>query len=75
MHRVYGRSVDTGFYTVEGTEARSRAAGLTQQRAADQEVYEAIEQWIVGDSGATSRAEGDPRTALVRRVNCIQYRC
>jgi hypothetical protein len=30
-------SVDTGFYTAEGTEARSRAAGLTQQRAAEQE--------------------------------------
>ena len=37
MHRVYGRSVDTGFYIAEGTEARSRAAGLTQQRAAEQE--------------------------------------
>ena len=75
MHRGFGREGDTGVHTVEGTKAGSRAAGLTQQRAADQEAYEAIEQWIVGDSGATSRAEGDPRTALLRRVNCIQYRC
>ena len=75
MHRVYGRSVDTGFYTVEGTEAGSRAAGLTQQRAADQEAYEAIEQWTVGDSGATSRAEGEVADGAFGGVNCIQYRC
>ena len=75
MHRGFGREGDTGVHTVEGTKAGSRAAGLTQQRAAEQEAYEAIEQWTVGDSGATSRAEGEARTALLEGVNGIQCRC
>ena len=37
MHRGFGREGDTGVHTVEGTKAGSRAAGLTQQRAAEQE--------------------------------------
>jgi protein FAM50 len=50
MHRGFGREGDTGVHTVEGTKAGSRAAGLTQQRAADQEAYEAKKRKLEEDS-------------------------
>ena len=50
MHRGFGREGDTGVHTVEGTKAGSRAAGLTQLRAADQEAYEAKKRKLEEDS-------------------------
>ena len=50
MHRGFGREGDTGVHTDEGTKAGSRAAGLTQQRAADQEAYEAKKRKLEEDS-------------------------
>ncbi|KAH8043207.1 hypothetical protein JL721_13186 [Aureococcus anophagefferens] len=50
MHRGFGREGDTGVHTVEGSKAGSRAAGLTQQRAADQEAYEAKKRRLEEDS-------------------------
>ena len=62
MHRGFGREGDTGVHTVEGTKAGSRAAGLTQLRAADQEAYEAKKRKLEEDEKNRLRIESKQRS-------------